>query len=69
MSNESKEKLISQFRSNQTLTNLQHLKNAGIELKTRKNNQWEEVPIFELPFERFIPLYDNDFQIHAIATF
>jgi hypothetical protein len=66
-----KEQLVKNFEKNQTLTNLQHLFNAGIKLKKIENNNWIELHIFKLPV-RFVPLYDKingTFEITAIGVF
>jgi hypothetical protein len=61
--------LIEQFRENQTLTNIQKLKNAGIGLRILKNNKWEEFKVYKLPFDRFVALYNDNFEPFAIGIY
>jgi len=61
--------VISRFYSNQTLTIIQELKNMGIGLKILINNNWETLSEYNLPFERFIILYDKNFQISDIGVY
>ena len=61
--------LLDKFSSEQTLTNIGELRKAGIGLKILKNNKWERLSVYKLPFERFIPLYDDSFQICDIGIY
>jgi hypothetical protein len=61
--------LLDKFSSEQTLTNIGELRKAGIGLKILKNNKWERLSVYKLPFERFIPLYDDSFQICDIGVY
>lgn len=61
--------LVSSFSENQTLSMIGRLKNLGIGLKILKNNKWEVLHEYELPFERFIPLYDDNFKICDIGVY
>lgn len=61
--------LLDKFSSEQTLTNIGELRKAGIGLKILKNNKWERLSEYKLPFERFIPLYDDSFQICDIGIY
>lgn len=61
--------LLDKFSFEQTLTNIGELRKAGIGLKILKNNKWERLSVYKLPFERFIPLYDDSFQICDIGVY
>lgn len=61
--------LLDKFSLEQTLTNIGELRKAGIGLKILKNNKWERLSEYKLPFERFIPLYDDSFQICDIGVY
>ena len=61
--------LLDKFSSEQTLTNIGELRKVGIGLKILKNNKWERLSVYKLPFERFIPLYDDSFQICDIGVY
>lgn len=61
--------LVSSFSENQTLSTIGKLRNLGIGLKILKNNKWEVLHEYELPFERFIPLYDDNFKICDIGVY
>lgn len=61
--------IVNRFLKNQTLTNIQELKNAGIGLRILKNNQWEILPEYKLPFQRVIPLYDDNFEICYLGVY
>jgi hypothetical protein len=61
--------LLDKFSSEQTLTNISELRKAGIGLKILKNNKWERLSVYKLPFERFIPLYDDSFKICDIGVY
>jgi len=71
--NETKLSIIGQFKTNQTLSGLQDLKNMGVALKQLKNNNWDHMGKFDFPLSRFVPLYDKDangtFQITAIGVY
>lgn len=45
------------------------LRDLGIGLKVLKNNKWEVLHEYELPFERFIPLYNDNFKICDIGVY
>jgi hypothetical protein len=62
-------KLLNKFSSEQTLKNVEELRKAGIGLKILKNNKWERLSVYKLPFERFIPLYDDSFKICDIGVY
>ena len=64
-----KQELLDKFSLEQTLTNIGELRKAGIGLKILKNNKWERLSVYKLPFERFIPLYDDSFQICDIGVY
>ena len=57
------------FSNEQTLTNIGELKKLGIGLKILKNNKWERLFEYKLPFERFIVLYDNEFKVSDIGVY
>ena len=61
--------VVVRFSQNQTLTNIGELKKQGIGLKILKDNKWQVLSEYKLPFERFIPLYDNDFKICDIGVY
>lgn len=67
--NEQKEQIIEQFKQNQTLTNLQQIKNAGMTIGTLKDNQWKPLHTYNLPFPNIIALYNDKFEIHAIGVY
>lgn len=60
---------ISRFNENQTLSNIGELKKLSVGLKILKNNKWERLSEYKLPFERFIPLYDDNFKISDIGVY
>jgi hypothetical protein len=60
---------ISLFNENQTLSNIGELKKLSVGLKILKNNKWERLSEYKLPFERFIPLYDDNFKICDIGVY
>ena len=64
-----KKALIKQFKRNQTLTTLGKLRNLGVGLKKLSNNKWETLSEYKLPFDKFIPLYDDNFEISDIGTY
>ena len=57
------------FSNEQTLTNVGELKKLGIGLRVLKNNKWERLCEYKLPFERFIVLYDNEFKVSDIGVY
>ena len=65
--------LIRSFQENQTLANLQDIKNAGLKIEQLKNNKWQEVSEFTLPFKNTVPLYLKDekgnFNIVALGIY
>jgi len=63
------EKLILEFRHNQTLTNLEKLKNNGINLYKLSFNKWIKLHEFKLPIERFVRLYNNDLKLIGIGIY
>jgi hypothetical protein len=50
--------LIEEFKANQSLTALQAIKNAGLELKEIRGGSWQRLEEFNLPI-RFVVLYDK----------
>jgi hypothetical protein len=61
-----------QFKKNQTLTNLEKLKNNGIKLFNISNGEWKELHEFTLPFDQMIPLYKKEngqFKFYAIGVY
>lgn len=63
------ENLVKQFKENQTLTNLQPLKNNGIELYKMSWGKWERIAEYKLPIERFIRLYNDKFILIGIGYY
>lgn len=61
--------VISRFSENQTLLNIGKLQKLGIGLKILKNNKWERLAEYKLPFQRFILLYSDDFKICDIGVY
>ena len=62
------ENLISQFNENKTESNLQLIKNAGIQPKELINNEWKPLNSWQDGFKEFnevLPLYDK---INGIFT-
>ena len=64
-----KKALIEKFEKNQTLTTLCELRNLGVGLKMLSNNKWETLSEYKLPFNKFIPLYDDNFEITDIGVY
>ena len=61
--------VVSRFSENQTLSMVGRLRNLGVGLKILKNNKWETLHEYKLPFDRFIPLYDDNFKICDIGVY
>jgi len=61
--------VIGRFSSEQTLSNIGELKKLGVGLKILKNNKWERLSEYKLPFERWIKLYDDSFKICDIGVY
>ena len=61
--------VISRFSSNQSLTLIGELRELGVGLKILKHNRWEMLLEYKLPFERFVPLYDDNFKICDIGVY
>jgi len=61
--------VIGRFSSEQTLTTIGELRKLGVGLKILKNNKWERLSEYKLPFERFILLYDDSFNIYGIGVY
>jgi hypothetical protein len=61
--------VIGRFSSEQTLSNIGELRKLGVGLKILKNNKWERLSEYKLPFERWITLYDDDFKICDIGVY
>jgi len=61
--------VVSRFSESQTLSMIGRLRNLGVGLKILKNNKWETLHEYKLPFERFIPLYNHDFKICDIGVY
>ena len=62
------ENLISQFNENKTESNLQLIKNTGIQPKELINNEWKLLNSWQEGFKEFhevLPLYDK---INGILT-
>jgi len=60
---------INLFTKDQSLKCIQALKNLGVVLKILKSGTWQELNEYELPFENFIPLYNDEFIIDAIGIY
>lgn len=60
---------LNSFTSNQTSANIGELRKLGIGLKILKNNKWEQLCEYKLPLERFIPLYNDKFEICDIGIY
>ena len=63
------EELIKSFSKNQTLKNIEDLKNVGIGLKQLKNNKWEQLTEYKLPFDRWILLYNDNLELSDIGVY
>lgn len=63
------EELIKSFSKNQTLKNIEDLKNVGIGLKQLKNNKWERLTEYKLPFDRWILLYNDNLELSDIGVY
>lgn len=61
--------VIGRFSENQSLTLIGEMRKLGVGLKILKNNKWERLSEYKLPFERFIPLYNDDFKICDIGVY
>ena len=61
--------VVVRFSQNQTLTNIGELRKQGIGLKILKDNKWQRLSKYKLPFERFITLYDDNFKICDIGIY
>ncbi len=61
--------VIGRFSSEQTLSNIGELRKVGVGLKILKNNEWERLSEYKLPFERWIALYDDSFKICDIGVY
>ena len=60
---------IRRFYENQSLTLIGEMKKRGVGLKILKNNKWERLSEYKLPFERIIPLYNDNFKICDIGVY
>lgn len=63
------EAVIKKFDKNQTPNIVNELKGLGVGLKTLINNKWVDTPIYKLPIKRYVPLYNDNFQIHALGIY
>lgn len=61
--------VIGRFSSEQNLKNIGELRKLGVGLKILKNNKWERLSEYKLPFERWINLYDDSFKICDIGVY
>lgn len=61
--------VIGRFSSEQNLKNIGELRKLGVGLKILKNNKWERLSEYKLPFERWITLYDDSFKICDIGVY
>ena len=61
--------VIVRFSENQSLTLIGEMKKLGVGLKILKNNKWEQLSEYKLPFERWIALYDDSFKICDIGVY
>lgn len=52
------ERIIESFDKNQASA-LDQLRELGVGLKVLKNNEWQKLSEFELPFKRFAKLYNK----------
>jgi len=67
-----KEKLIEEFKCEQTLSNLQILKNEGLSIKKITGGEWRTIKVFKLPFDNVIPLYtikNNTMEVEGIGVY
>ena len=69
VSNETLQEVIGRFSSEQTLSNIGELRILGLGLKILKNNKWERLSEYKLPFEKWITLYDDNFKICDIGVY
>lgn len=60
---------LESFSKNQSLKTIQELKNIGIGLKILKNNKWERLSEYKLPFERWVLLYNDNFEPSDIGVY
>jgi hypothetical protein len=61
--------VVVRFSKEQTLSNIGELRKLGVGLKILNNNKWQRLSEYKLPFERFIPLYDDNFKICDIGVY
>ena len=61
--------VVVRFSKEQTLSNIGELRKLGVGLKILKNNKWQNLSKYKLPFGRFIPLYDDNFKICDIGVY
>lgn len=62
------------FKADQTLSNLQVLKNLGLEgVRILRNNEWRPLGVYELPLENLLLLYrresDGVLRPYAVGTY
>jgi len=60
---------LEKFHKKQTLTTIGELKKLGVGLKILKNNKRERLSEYKLPFERYITLYNDKFEISDIGIY
>lgn len=63
------EETINRFKENQTLSIIGELRNLGIGLKILKNNKWEQLSVYQLPFKRFVLLYNDNFKLTDLGIY
>jgi len=61
--------VVVRFSKEQTISNIGELRKMGVGLKILKNNKWQRLSEYKLPFERFVPLYDDNFEICDIGVY
>jgi len=61
--------VVVRFSNEQTLSNIGELRKIGVGLKILKDNKWQRLSEYKLPFERFIPLYDDNYKICDIGVY
>ena len=63
-----KESAVRLFLKVQTLTNIQKIKNKGMEVQRLKDGQWTTATTYDLP-EKAVPLYNDELNIEGIGFY
>lgn len=68
---QNKSDLINEFINNQSLVNIQNMKNEGLNIFSFKQGNWVKIDSYSLPFnkDRIIKLYDDNFEPVGCGVF